>query len=92
MSHRAMNESHALLIRSEAEWLNLNHSLAEMLECLHCGCTLSRWDAAGCKAKHPEKLCPLGVLSDPETSPPHMRRRTARPVRTDMNFSRQAGS
>ena len=87
MTHAQMRSSHALLIHSEAEWLGLNESLSNLLKCLHCGCKLQRWDGSAHKTEHPEKLCPVAVLSDPETSPPHMRRRMVRPVRSDAHLA-----
>ncbi len=88
MTHQQMRSSHALLIHSEAEWLKLNQTLSSMARCLQCGCTLQRWDK-NCEADHPEQVCPLAVLADPEPSPPHMRRRSVGSVRADISTSRQ---
>jgi hypothetical protein len=66
MTHRQMNDSHALLIHSEAEKKHLQETLANRLKCLKRDCTLVQWDATKCKEKVTECLCPLGVLSEPE--------------------------
>jgi len=63
---KQMNDSHALLIHSEAEKAFLQKMLASRASCLKRGCTLIRWDAAGCKKHVPERLFPLAVISEPE--------------------------
>lgn len=67
MTRKQMNDSHALLIHSEAERTLLQDALARRLNCLKCGCTLVRWDAASCTEKLPERLCPLGIITEPES-------------------------
>lgn len=82
MDHQQMNDCHALLIHSEAEWRRMNESLTSMVHCLRCGYTVERWDEPARKANRPKKLCPIAVLSDPLTSPPPPRpRRFAGSVR-----------
>jgi len=66
MTHRQMNDAHALLIHSEAEWRRMNESLRSMLNCPRCGWSLELWDSSGRKGKPEKKICPLAVLSDPE--------------------------
>lgn len=75
MTHKHMNDSHALLIHSEAEKALLQEALANRLRCLKRGCTLVRWDASGCKEDISEKLCPLAVISESETQSVIGRRR-----------------
>jgi hypothetical protein len=65
MTHKQMNDTHALLIHSEAERALLQKSLAERVNCLKRGCTLVRWDASGCKKDVLEIFCPLAVISEP---------------------------
>ncbi|MGA1981147.1 MAG: hypothetical protein ABSG84_01630 [Acidobacteriaceae bacterium] len=67
MTHKQMNDSHALLIRSEAERTLLQETLARRLNCFKCGCTLVSWDAADCKENLHERLCPLALISEPES-------------------------
>ena len=67
MTHKQMNDSHALLIHSEAERTLLQEALARRLNCLKSGCTLVRWDAANCKENLHERLCPLALISEPES-------------------------
>jgi hypothetical protein len=82
MDYQRMNDCHALLIHSEAEWRRMNESLTTRLHCLRCGCTIERWDEPARKANRPEKLCPIAVLSDPYTVPrPPGSRRLADSVR-----------
>jgi hypothetical protein len=69
MTPKQMNHAHALLIHSEAEWQQMQQSLNSIMKCLRCGCTLQRWDASGRKKDHPEELCPIAVLSDPDSLP-----------------------
>jgi hypothetical protein len=69
MTAKQMNHAHALLIHSEAEWQQMHKSLRSVMKCLRCGCTLQRWDAQEKKGDHPEQLCPVAVLSDPEAPP-----------------------
>lgn len=69
MTPNEMNHAHALLIHSEAEWQQMKASLRSMTKCLRCGCTLQRWDADARKTERPEELCPIAVLSDPESHP-----------------------
>lgn len=68
MTHKQLNESHALLIQSEQEWRRMQSSLTSIMSCLRCGCTLQRWDAPGRKNGRPEELCPIAVLSDPDAA------------------------
>jgi hypothetical protein len=76
MTSSQMSHSHALLIHSESEWQQMQSSLNSLMKCLRCGCTLQRWDARGRKNDRPEELCPIAVLSDPDSSPlgtkPHL--------------------
>jgi hypothetical protein len=69
MTHKQMNNTHALLIHSEAEKQTLQEALASRVSCLKRGCTLVRWEAAGCKEGLIERICPLAVLSEPEILP-----------------------
>lgn len=69
-----MEEVHGLLLHSEKEWKSLRTSLASMLECLRCGCTVQRWDPSECKTHRPQEVCPVGVLSQEEHGPRHIRR------------------
>jgi hypothetical protein len=75
MTHKQMNDSHALLIYSEAEKRHLQETLRTRLGCVQRGCTLVQWDATTCKEQLPERLCPLAVISEPATSPDLGRRR-----------------
>jgi hypothetical protein len=76
MTHTEMRDSHALLIYSEAEKLNLQQMLERRLQCLQRGrCSLVSWSEAGCEGKLPEHLCPLAVVSDPEPPAAPRRRR-----------------
>ena len=68
MTHKQMNDSHALLIYSEAEKRHLQEMLSTRLGCVQRGCTLVRWDATKCKEEVPERLCPLAIISEPEPS------------------------
>lgn len=74
MTHRQMNDSHALLVHSEAERALLQDALNRRIDCLKCGCKLVRWDPANCPEELPERLCPLALISEPE-SPSVMDRR-----------------
>jgi hypothetical protein len=67
MTHKHMNDSHALLIHSEAERTLLQDALNRRLNCLKSGCTLVRWDPANCTNGVPERLCPLALISEPES-------------------------
>lgn len=66
MTHKQMNDSHALLIHSEAERALLQKALDSRRNCLKLGCTLARWNTSKCKKDVQEKLCPLAVISEPE--------------------------
>ena len=66
MTHKQMNDTHALLIHSEAEKKQLQEGIAHRLRCLKLGCTLVRWDAKQCKEGLPEKFCPLALLTEAE--------------------------
>ena len=80
MTHKHMNDSHALLIHSEAEKALLQEALANRLGCLKRGCSLVSWDASGCKKDVSEKLCPLAVISESET--PSVIRRSRRRMKS----------
>jgi hypothetical protein len=67
MTHKQMNDAHALLIYSEAEKRRMQETLSTRLDCVQRGCKLVRWDASGCKEKVPERLCPLAIISEPES-------------------------
>ena len=67
MTHRQMNDSHALLIHSEAERTGVQEALARRLNCLKGGCTLVRWDVTTCKEHLPERFCPLAIVAEPES-------------------------
>jgi hypothetical protein len=67
MTHKQMNDSHALLIHSEEEKHRLQEALLTRLGCVQRGCTLVRWDAKSCKEGVSERLCPLAILSEPES-------------------------
>jgi hypothetical protein len=67
MNHRQMSACQDVLINSEAEWYRLHDTLTIMVNCLGCGCTLRRWDAAGCKTGRTQISCPLEVLPDSGT-------------------------
>jgi hypothetical protein len=86
MNHRQMADCPALLINSEAEWYRLHDTLTIMTNCIGCGCTLRRWDAAGCKAGRTQMSCPLEVLPDSDLPP-------AMPVRQQRvgNLARASG-
>ncbi|HEX9200020.1 MAG TPA: hypothetical protein VF865_10710, partial [Acidobacteriaceae bacterium] len=64
--HKHMNNSHALLIHSEAEKRRLQEALANRLRCIKRGCTLVRWNASACREGVTEKLCPLAIISESE--------------------------
>ena len=74
MTRKQMNDAHALLIHSESEWHQMQASLQGMMKCLRCGCTLQRWDTHARKSMRPEELCPIAVLSDPDSQPHSVRR------------------
>ena len=74
MTRRQLNDAHALLIHSEAEWHQMQASLKSAMKCLRCGCTLQRWDTPGRKKERPEELCPIAALSDPHSQPRAARR------------------
>ena len=79
MTQKQMNDSHALLIFSEAERQRLQEALSTRLDCVQRGCTLVSWDPSKCKEEAPERLCPLAVISDSEPSTIlGRRRRTAK--------------
>lgn len=69
LSPKQMTESHSVLIHREPEWLRVHDALATMLDCVKRGCTLNRWDEVECRIRHPEKLCPLVVLSGSDEPP-----------------------
>lgn len=73
MTHKQMNDSHALLIHSEAERTLLQDALSRRMNCLKCGCELLGWDIANCKENLPERLCPLALISESD-SPSVVRR------------------
>jgi hypothetical protein len=81
MTHKQMNDTHALLIHSEAEKRQLQQTLARRVDCLKGGCTLVRWDADGCRENHPQHLCPLALVSDTEV-PADLHRRKRQPRST----------
>jgi hypothetical protein len=80
MNHRQMADCPAVLINSEAEWYRLNDTMATIVSCLGCGCTLRRWEAGGCKAGRRLEVLPGSDL------PPAM------PVRSRVaNLARASG-
>jgi hypothetical protein len=88
LTHKQMNNTHALLIHSEAEKITLQEALASRVSCLRRGCTLVRWEAAGCKEGLAERVCPLAVLSEPEIPPVTAhRRRHPKSARAQANHS-----
>jgi hypothetical protein len=66
MTHKQMNDTHALLIHSETERAHLQKLLANRVKCIKGGCKLVSWDAAGCKEGLPKRICPMAILSEPE--------------------------
>lgn len=80
MTRQQMNDSHTLLIHSEAERILLQDALARRVNCLKSGCTLVHWDDANCKEVLPEQLCPLALISEPEN--PSVSGRRKRPLRS----------
>jgi hypothetical protein len=63
MTRKDMRDHHALLIHSEAERKRLHEALDSRLKCLKSGCQLIHWDDEGYDDDHPERLCPVAVLT-----------------------------
>jgi hypothetical protein len=72
MTRTEMKEQHALLIHSEEEKRRLRDALEARLKCLKSGCKLTHWDDDGFRDEMPERLCPVGVLMRPTSSPPRL--------------------
>jgi hypothetical protein len=67
MTRREMGEHHALLIHSEAERRDLRRALEGRLKCLQAGCKLVHWDDDGYYEEASERLCPIAVLTVPQS-------------------------
>lgn len=75
MTRKQMAQQQALLVHSEEEKKQLRATLEARLKCLKSGCKLVHWDDDGYSDAHPERLCPIAVLTGPREP---SRRRTAR--------------
>ena len=83
LTRREMTDNHALLIFSHAEKDRMSTASFNRVKCLQRGCKLKKWNSSECKEQVLEPLCPLAILTDPETVEIEpLRRRKARSVRT----------